>query len=107
MSQPPPPLHPRKRLELIVDRPHLPRYVRLLEERGVNGYTVLPALGGKGSRGEWNPARLTDAADRVVVLAVLGEGVVEEVLGDLDALFERFPGVAFVSDVAVLRPERF
>ncbi|MGF1465768.1 MAG: P-II family nitrogen regulator [Sandaracinaceae bacterium] len=101
------PLHPRKKLELIIDRPHLPRYLRLLEQRGVNGYTVLPALGGRGTRGEWKDGGLTDAADRVVVVAVLSEPTLEVLMLDLDALFEDFPGIVFVSDVEVLRAERF
>ena len=100
-------LHARKRLELVLDAPHLERYLRVLEAHGVRGYTVLPALGGKGSRGTWRPSRLTDASDRVVVLAVVSAELAKELLVDLDVLFDELPGVAFLSDVGVLRPDRF
>ena len=100
-------LHARKRLERVLDAPHLERYLRVLEAHGVRGYTVLPALGGMGARGTGRPSRLTDASDRVVVLAVVSEELAKELLADLDVLFDELPGVAFLSDVGVLRPDRF
>lgn len=100
-------LTPRKKLELIVDRAHLRRFVDVLERVGVRGYTVFESMSGKGSRGAWIPERLTDAADRVQVVAVTDESAVDEALEALAELFDELPGVAFVSDVAVLRPERF
>ncbi|MEM1414676.1 MAG: DUF190 domain-containing protein [Myxococcota bacterium] len=100
-------LHARKKIELVIDRPHLERYLRVLEAHGVRGYTVLPALEGKGSRGAWRPSRLTNAANRVLVLAVVDEAKAAEILEDLDVMFDELPGVAFVSDVGVLRPDRF
>lgn len=100
-------LTPRKKLELIVDRAHLRRFVEALDEVGVRGYTVFESVSGKGSRGAWVPERLTDASDRVQVIAVSDTAAIEAVLDHLAELFEELPGVAFVSDVAVLRPERF
>ncbi|MEM1032115.1 MAG: hypothetical protein AAGN82_17325 [Myxococcota bacterium] len=97
----------RKKLELIVDRAHLRRFIETLERSGVRGYTVLESTSGKGTRGAWLPDRLTDATDRVVVVAVAHPDAADHVLEDLGALFEELPGVAFVSDVQVLRPERF
>lgn len=99
--------YPRKRLEMIVELPHLPRFVELLDSSNVRGYTILPSVSGKGSRGAWIPTRLTDAVDKVMVVAVLDESTAAAVLKKLAPLFDELPGVAFVSDVEVLRPERF
>jgi len=102
-----PKLTPRKKLELIVDRPHLRQFIEVLEEVGVRGYTVFESASGKGSRGAWVPDRLTEASDRVQVVAVSDEALVTAAIEALGRLFDDLPGVAFISDVAVLRPERF
>jgi len=102
-----PELATRTKLDLVIDRAHLDRFVEVLDGRGVQGYTVFESLSGKGTRGAWIPDRLTDASDRVLVLAVTSSETAEEVLEDLAALFETFPGVAFASEVRVLRPDRF
>jgi PII-like signaling protein len=99
--------HPRKRLEMIVDEPHLPRFIRLFEQMKVRGYTILESKSGKGSRGAWAPARLSNVDDRVMVVAVTDGETVEQLLVELQDLFEELPGVAFVSDVQVIRPDRF
>lgn len=100
-------LHARKKLEIIVDKLHLERVVALLEVHGVRGHTVLPSVSGKGTRGSWVPDRLTAADDRVLLMAVMDGVTAEGLLDDLGPLFNRIPGVAFVSDVQVLRPDRF
>lgn len=102
-----PDLSIRTKLELVIDRAHLDRFVEVLETRGVQGYTVFESRSGKGTRGSWFPDRLTDASDRVLVLAVTGPDTAEQVLEDLAGLFETYPGVAFASEVRVLRPDRF
>lgn len=99
--------HSRKKLEIIVDRAHLRRFVEALNRHGVRGFTVFESAEGKGSRGAWLPERLNDASDRVLLMAVTQPAVVDAVLTELSDLFEELPGVAFVSDVEVLRPERF
>ncbi|MEM1025237.1 MAG: DUF190 domain-containing protein [Myxococcota bacterium] len=99
--------HARKRLEMIIEQPHLPQFIRLFEQQDVRGYTVLDSKSGKGSRGFWSPARLSSVDDRVMIVAVADEETIQRVLSELQALFEQLPGVAFVSDVQVIRPDRF
>jgi len=99
--------HSRKRIEMIIDQPHLSRFIRLLEQLSVRGYTVLESKSGKGSRGAWAPARLSNVDDRVMIVAVTDEETVEQLLVELQSLFGELPGVAFVSDVQVIRPDRF
>ena len=42
--------YPKKRLSIIIETPFLKRLGALLDERGVAGYTVVPALAGKGKK---------------------------------------------------------
>lgn len=99
--------HPRTKIEIIVDHPHLPDVTAILEGRAVRGYSVFESLSGKGSRGAWVQAHLTDADDRLLIVVVTSSETADLVLGDLDELFEEIPGVVFVSDVRVLRTDRF
>ncbi|MEM9691046.1 MAG: P-II family nitrogen regulator [Myxococcota bacterium] len=100
-------LHTRKKIEVIMDKLHVERVVALFENHDVLGHTVIPSVSGKGSRGRWTPDRLTAADDRVLVIAVMSEATADAILADLGPLFEEIPGVAFVSEVQVLRPHRF
>lgn len=102
-----PTTHTRRKLELIVDRAHLRWFTEALDAHGVLGYSVFASDSGKGSRGAWTPQRLSEASDRVLVLAVARSEVIDAALPAITALFEEVPGVAFVSDVQVIRAERF
>ena len=102
-----PETHRRVKIEAIVDQPHLPRVVEVLERPGVTGYTTFNSHSGKGSRGLWQQAVLTDADDRVLVIAVTTEETAESVLEALPEVFREIPGVVFASDVRVIRSDRF
>jgi nitrogen regulatory protein PII len=99
--------HNRTKIEIIVDHPHLPRVTKVLERQKVQGYSVFSSLEGKGSRGRWSQARLTDADDRLLIIAVTSSETADSVMNELAELFEEIPGVVFASDVRVIRSERF
>lgn len=99
--------HTRTKIEVIIDQPHLSNVTRVLDRHGVAGYSVFESVAGKGSRGRWTQARLTDADDRVLVLTVVDSDTADALLEKLSNLFEELPGVVFASDVRVLRANRF
>lgn len=98
--------HARKRLEVIVEQAYLGRVTEILDGRGAMGYTVMPTLAGKGTRGQWTPDSSSPFGSRVMILAVAQDSAVEGILGGLRDLFKEIPGVAFVSECEVLRRER-
>jgi len=99
--------HHRTKVEIIIDRPHLRRMTDVLDRHRVPGYSVFSSLEGKGSRGAWHKARLTDADDRALIVAVTSDETANAILSELAELFEEIPGVVFASDVRVIRSERF
>lgn len=100
--------YPKKRIDIMVERPLLERVLALLDQQGVGGYTVLPAMAGRGRDGSWHRDGLVGRAGSVVlVFCILDESRIEQVLTPLFALVERQIGIVTVSDVQVIRPEHF
>ncbi len=100
------PHHPRRKIEILTPMPLLNRVTALLKAHGASGHTVLPALAGQGTKGRWERGHATDAETCVMVVSVLGAD-------RADALFDALApvladaGVAWMSDVEVLRGEKY
>jgi hypothetical protein len=79
----------------------------LLDRVGATGYTVLPALSGRGLTSEWNRSPLTDAQNRVVILVLVRAELAEQIMPELGRLLADYHGVVSLSDVEVVRGGRF
>ena len=102
------PVHAKKRIDIVIEMPMLNRLLDRLDELAVTGYTVLPALAGRGSEGSWRREGLvTEAGRMVMVICVLDEARVDLVLERVFKLVSRQIGIVTVSDVAVVREEAF
>ena len=100
--------YPKKRLSIIIEAPFMKRLLDILDRLDVPGYTVLPALAGKGKEGSWSRDTLSSDAGRMVqVLCVLDAEQVHDVLTAVSGVLERQMGIVTLSDVEVLRPENF
>jgi nitrogen regulatory protein PII len=97
----------RKKLEIIVEAPVLRRVEAFLAEAGVRGWTVLPSLEGAGAHGEWRAGDFTPGQEKRLVFAVATAEVADKVLERLAAFFADYPGIVCVTEVEVLRAERF
>ncbi|WP_425608314.1 P-II family nitrogen regulator [Thermomonas flagellata] len=97
-----------KKLEIILDGAHLGFATDLIERAGVKGYTILHNLSGKGSTG-FHAGQLMFNEDDVLVmvLAAVPEDLVDPLLEGFAAFFAEHSGVVFVSDIQVMRPEKF
>lgn len=101
--------HPKKRVEIIVEVPALRRILRFLDENDTTGYTVLPALAGRGETGgTWSrEGQVSEAGRMVAVLMIIDESRLEPLFDALYEMVSRQIGVITVSDCAVVRDERF
>ena len=99
---------PKKRIDIVVETPLLDRVIALLDAQGVGGYTVLPALAGRGAGGAWHRDGLVGRAGAAVtIFCIIDANKVDEVLQPLFRLVSRQIGIVTVSDVQVIRPEHF
>ena len=100
--------HTAKRVEIIIEAPMERRLTDALTEAGVNGYTVLPVLGGSGQSGRWSrEGQVSRAGGMVAVVCLIGEDRVDGLLEAAFQVVERHIGVVSVSDCEVVRAERF
>lgn len=99
--------HPKKKLELIVEKPITNRLLEILDRLGVTGYTVLPAIAGRGQDGTWEEGQITAAAHMVQIICVVDEAKLEEVLSTTFEALKPQIGIVYVSDVSVVRDEHF
>ena len=76
----------RSRINILIEAPFLRRVMDLLDAEDVEGYTVLPALAGKGEKGRWNrDGMVTDVDRQVLVYAVMEPERVDAVLAKVSA----------------------
>ena len=100
--------HTRKQLTVICEAPVASRVTRLLDTVPVSGYTVLPALSGSGSEGEWSREGLVgDFGRMVVIVSVMSAEQADTALKLIHETIEPQMGIVTMSDVQVLRAERF
>lgn len=100
--------HAVKKIEIIVhgDEEHFVR--ELLESSGSPGYTIIRDIAGRGAH-SFHEGRLlfNDEDSLVMFVAVAGPDTIHRAASGLKPLFERESGVMFVSEVQVVRLERF
>ena len=100
--------HHKKRIEIVVEAPLLRRLIELLESSAVGGFTVLPALAGYGHEGSWDrEGQVSDAGRMIVVVCIIDPGRAEEVVESVYGLLSRQIGIVAISDVEVIRPDKF
>lgn len=100
--------YPKKRIDIMIERPLLARVTELLDDLEVGGYTVLPALAGRGKDGAWHRDGVIGRAGALVmVFCILDADRVEAVLSPIFDLVKEQIGVVTVSNVEVIRPDHF
>lgn len=100
--------HLKKRLEIILEAPALHRLTDRLDRAGVSGYTIVPALAGKGRTGGWSAEGVAgDAGRLVMVISIVDPAKVDAVLEGVYAVLARQIGIVTVSDVQVIRADHF
>lgn len=96
----------RKKLEIFIESNALAAVERMLSAAGFKGWSVFEGAEGSGAHGRWRQIGIGEDAAYLVV-AIGGEAATEAALAWLGDHFKTYPGVAAVSDVAVMRGERF
>ena len=102
------PTHPKKRLDIIIEAPALNLLLEQLDAAGVTGYTVFPALSGRGHDGHWRlDDSFNDASHMVQVSSIMDGALIAAVLEGAYSVVRRHIGIVTVSDVQVVRSDHF
>lgn len=100
-------LHPKKRVEIVVEAARAPAVIEAIDEAGAKGYTVVPNVSGRGNKGVRDEAHLSDVFKNVLIIVVAAEAIAARVVERTQALLEDYAGIVVVSDVEVVRDEHF
>ena len=96
-----------KRIEVVIEANMAQQAIALAVENGVRGYSILPVLGGKGDLGVWKSGELSDAFDYVCIFAITQEDTARKWVAALGEVLTDYSGIVAMSDVDVLRVEKF
>lgn len=97
-----------KKIEILVDAPLLRRIRRIADDNGVSGYTLYPTVGGDGGQGRWDGEQVTGGAgSKVLFASVLDVGKADIFLSALEPLLDEYGLMITLSNVEVIRAERF
>jgi len=100
--------HPKKRIDLMIEMPLLRLVMQRLDAAGVSGYSVLPVIAGSGRSGAWSADNQVGGAGQMAaIVCIVDASRVDAVLDAVFSVVARQIGIVAVSDVAVVRPERF
>lgn len=96
------------KIEVVVAGADAPAVRELFATAGATGYTSLSGVSGLGHHG-YHQGRLlfNDQATLELLITVVSDDKVDALLAGLRPLLEQSPGVMFVSDTHVSRPEYF
>ena len=97
----------RKRIDILVDAPLLPRIIAAAEASGIMAHTVFPALSGAGHAGVWSDDQITGASAKVLFVAIANSGKVATLTDRLAPLLDEYGLVLILSDVQVVRAGKF
>jgi hypothetical protein len=100
--------HLKKRIDIVVEAPLMRTLVGTLDRAHVPGYSVLPVVEGRGLQNAWHSqGQVGNATNMMAVLCVVDPAHADEVIDAVFAVIQDRIGFVTLSDVFVLRPERF
>jgi len=97
----------RKKVDILADRPLARRIIQIIERSGVTGYTVLPVAEGGGYRGTWSDDQVSGASAKTLIFTITTPAKAAEIVEALTPLLETHSLRVWLTDVEVIRPDRF
>jgi PII-like signaling protein len=97
----------RKRVEVLIDAPLVPRLAKAAAEAGINGYTLVPAHAGLGSSGPWHEDAVSGAQTKSVFLVVASPEKASRFVELLAPHLDAYGMLLTQFDVEVLRQAKF
>ncbi len=96
----------RTKLEIFVEAHALDDVEQMLARVGFKGCSVFEGVEGSGSHGAWRQTGVDEAGMRLII-TIGSEASSQAAPTWLEDYFRSYPGVVAMSDVKVLRAERF
>ncbi len=92
-----------KRIEIVIEAAQEDTIRQLIEDAGIDGFTILHAAAGQGQRGERSGDGLSDAFQNVVFVIATPEERVAGFVAAVRPVLKRTGGICLVSDARWLK----
>jgi hypothetical protein len=100
--------HLKKRIDVIAEAPLMRSLTVTLDQARVPGYSVRPSSEGRGMFNAWSSeGQISDATSMMALLCIIDALQADEVIDAIFNVIRDRIGFVMMSDVLVLRSERF
>jgi nitrogen regulatory protein PII len=100
--------YPKKRIDVIVEAPLMRRIIDQFDQANVSGYSVMPIMAGRGHDSSWTAdGQISNATQMVAIVCITDASKVDDLIDSVFGVISHQIGFVTISDVCVLRPERF
>ncbi|MFM2409983.1 MAG: hypothetical protein RL481_811 [Pseudomonadota bacterium] len=97
----------RKRIEILVDTPLVPRIVRHARDVDISGWSLIHVDSGGGRDGAWQHDDVTAAAAKTIVLMIASAEKAQALTDALAPFLDSYRLLLTIGDVQVVRGDRF
>lgn len=97
----------RKRIEILVDTPLVPRVIRLVKDIDISGWSVIKIASGGSRDGRWDHDEVTGAAAKSIVLMIANQEKADQLADKVAPLLESHGLLITIGNVEVVRGDRF
>ncbi len=97
----------RKRIEILVDNPLVPKIVNYVKKVDISGWSVIKIASGGGRDGRWQQDEVSGAAAKSIVLLIANEEKANQLTDVLAPLLDSHSLLLTIANVEVVRGDRF
>jgi nitrogen regulatory protein PII len=99
---------PKKRIEIVIETPLVGRVTDCLNRMQVSGYSTVALSAGRGQGAAWSAdGQVSTALQMTQIVCIADESFAEQVIQRIFEIVKSHAGFIAISDVVVLRQERF
>ncbi|MEN0021205.1 MAG: hypothetical protein AAF747_10010 [Planctomycetota bacterium] len=92
-----------KRIEIIIEKPHIPKVRSMLDSLGITSMTIFESVAGFGDRGDRIGSGVSDAQVMHALLTTCQPDQIDDLSAQLEPLLRRLGGLCLISDATVIR----
>ena len=97
----------RKRIEILVDTPLIPKIIKLVKDVDISGWSVIKIISGGNREGRWDHDEVTGAASKSIVLMIANQEKANRLTDKIAPMLESHGLLITVGNVEVVRGDRF
>jgi hypothetical protein len=100
--------HPKKRIDIVVETALVRLVASTLDQAQASGYSVQPIVQGRGMANAWtSEGQISNTANMVALFCIVDASRADDIVEATVAAIRDRIGFVTISDVFVVRPERF